>query len=555
MAKSLYIGKWESLEAVKEALSQPISHLAVDTETINLTSQIAVGIGIQWAPDERLYIQVLPEPSELLPQVMGLIGNPTITKLYFNASFDYRVLYDLADDYGLTPPDYSNIQDASIMAQVQGNSSHALDALSIQYLDYTNEYSIKGLLEEAKREGVRSPTTLDIPIEKLGKKCLNDCWATWNLYEVLSHRWPNERNKECYEVDVKLLPILHRMETKGLRLRRQVVADHYDRLSREIKQYEDECTELGFNPGSSQQVGYILSTRGNILPMTRSRKQLSTDEEALEALDDPLAQTILKYRGIRKLLSTYVEPWRNQERAYTKFRIDLVTGRLASSDRNLQNIPPEMRDIFGPDNKVFSWADYSQIELRVLAGMSHDTVMMEAYRTKEDLHGKTAIAGGVDRPTGKLFNFARIFGASDNMLHRKTGVPEEQIRILRQAWEVLYPDAGRWIKNQQYNHGSYVETDFGRRMALPENITNANPRAFEAHRGKCAVNFPIQGTAADIVKRAMLIVAREGPDLRLQVHDELVVDGEYDFPEPITHIHPTIHTPIKEERGLSWVKS
>ena len=538
--------------------------IAVDTETISIKDITCIGIGLQIAPDESLYVEVWPDPSDLLLLVTSLIADPSIIKIYFNANFDFRVLEFLHDTDSTPLPDYTNIADPSLMAQIQGQSDHSLDDLSFSLLSYSNELSIAGLLEEARIEcGRKSVSMLDVPFEQVATKCLNDVWATWHLWENLQHTWPNTQNKECYDIDIALIPVLKSMEQKGLLLDKEVVESEYVRLRNEVMGYADVCTDMGFNPSHPQQVGYILASRGNILPFTKSRKQLRTDEDVLSELDDPIAKLVLEYRSANKLLTTYIEPWREQDRAYTHFRIDLSTGRLASFNRNLQNIPPAVRRVFSPDSSNFNWMDYSQIELRILGHVSHDTTMQDAFKLGISIHeltmkelwpnAKRYGSNGEDSQeylNSKTFSFAKVYGASDYQLHRKTGVPLDRIPGLRSAWGILYPQAQSWVDNQYNWPYDYVESDFGRRMALPTNIHNMKPHVFTAHRGKCAINYPIQGTAADIVKRAMLKV--KDYDLRLQVHDELVFDGEVELDESLARIHPEIHTPFNTYVESKW---
>lgn len=552
--RELYEGSLETIEDILDSLNRA-NVLAVDTETINLKNQNCVGIGVQWSDIDRLYIQVLPETSSLLPFILELLSQTDNTKIYFNVGFDYRVLAALAKAESFPAPDLTNIEDVSVAAQVQGNSDHSLDALSIQYLAYSNQYSIKGLLQEARSDQCKSPTTLDVPFEQLATKCLNDVWATWHLWKKLWHLWPNDQNRECYEVDIKLLPILFRMEKKGLLLDQAKVTEHYNTLHEEVEQYASQCNDLGFNPGSPGQVGFYLASRGNILPFTKSGRQLRTDEEALGELDDPVAQLILRYRKANKLLSTYVTPWKDSERAYTHFRIDLSTGRLASFDRNLQNIPPAMRDVFSSDGGMFSWADYSQIEMRIFAHLSQDPEMMTAYREGRDIHAMTQLAlwPGSDpkdserRLVAKTYNFAMLYDANTYTLARNTGLSESDCSEFRSRWFQYYKGGRNYIESRKRDQSPYAVSDFGRRMSLPD--TSYSP---QSHINKCKINYVIQGTAADIIKRAMV---RLGDiDLRLQIHDELVVDGAFEFPEFMAHIHPEIYTPIEQKQGSKWSK-
>lgn len=522
------------------------SLLSVDTETVSIKDPTLVGIGIQWSPNEALYIDVV-EWHPYIAEIMAILGDRTRTKIYFNAMFDLRSLYQFALDEGYDYPDDINIEDASLAAQIQGNADHALDTLSIKYINYRNEYSIKGLLEEAGRRS----TTLDIPIDKLGAKCINDCYATWHLWEYIRKQWPNPENEECYRVDKKLYHLLLSMERKGVALSESKLEKFRGDLQQKVDELVTYCDEYGFHPGKPQQVGLILSQRGCSLPLTEKGGQLKTDEDILENLDDPLADIVLQFRSSNKLLGTYITPWIGQSRAYTHYRIDLSTGRLASFDRNFQNIPPDIRAIFSADKSIFSWMDYSQIELRTLAYVARDATMIRAYEEGRDLHQMTADAAKTTRSNGKTFNFAKVFGASDTRLSKSTGTPIDKVREINKAWAQLYPEANHWInKSMNQHNGRYAVSDFGRRMGFSSPYPGANQRAHYAHISKCAVNYPIQGTAADIIKRAMLQLG--DTDLRIQVHDELVVDGDFDFPWELEHIHPELHTPFEKKKDFIW---
>ena len=534
-------------EAVIATLTeQHWPEIAVDTEAITVKNQTIIGIGLMYGP-HRLYVRTFPELTDAVPIVMHLISRPDITKIYHNCFYDLRALTELADEEGFVEPDVSNLIDTSFMAKVSGRSA-ALEDNSRELLNFSNEYSIKELLAEAGR----GATMLDVPFEKVAKKCLNDVWATYNLASAFNLT-PAQR--DCYEVDIKMARLLLHMEGKGLLLDQPKLSETRERLKRSVVQLADICSAEGFNPGSPQQVGYVLASRGNILPFTKSRRSLRTDDETLSDCDDPLAQTVLDYRKATKLLGTYVEPWIGKERASTHFRMDLSTGRIASFDRNLQNIPPDMRGIFLPDDMVWSWFDYSQIELRCLAAIAGDSTMTMAYANGQDLHQMTADAAGVSRQDAKTFNFAKVYGASDRMLARRTTVPKERIRELRAAWDKLYPDAAYWINSRMRTHGDTVETYYGRKMLLPQEKEGMNTgRGFEIHVANCAVNYSVQGTAADIMKRAMLHLD-DSPDFRLQIHDEALVNGYYDFNNRgLESICPDIPTPIEAKFGPLWIK-
>lgn len=549
-----------SEEEIIERLSSHQGIIAVDTETVNTNDYTLIGVGIYIGSGEGFYFRSFPDPSVYTPLVMHLLSCSEITKVYHNGqNFDLEVLDKFAFDEGFDAPDDVNIQDSEIMAKVAGLPG-GLQRVGEQWLGYDDLFSIKDLFE-------LNGTThmLGVPFEQVALKCLNDCRTTWHLYHYMDDRL-TPRQRECYEIDRQLIPLLRRMQRKGLRLRQGVLEAHAEGLKRDILRIKRECEYEGIeNPGSNVQVGFVLASRGHILPFTKGkRRQLQVNEEILETLDDPLAGMVLDYRGKVKLLGTYVVPWIGKERAYTHFRLDLATGRLASGrvnawdtvNRNLQNIPPAMREVFAPDSGVWSWADHGQIELRTLAYVSGDRTMVAEYAKAEpDLHSITAAAGGVSRAAGKTFNFAMVYGASNKMLARRTGVRIERIQGMREAWRELYPGAQRWIDNQFYNHnGEWVEDNFGRRMRLPEPVegANINPKAFAAHVGKCAVNYPIQGTAATIVKKGMLLIDSMGYDMRIQLHDEYLIDGAWEPPEELAHLHPELYTPFELKQGVIW---
>jgi len=215
-----------------------------------------------------------------------------------------------------------------------------------------------------------------------------------------------------------------------------------------------------------------------------------------------------------------------------------------------------MREIFRADEGTWTWADHGQIELRCLAYLSKDSAMMEEYaKENPDLHSMTAQAAGISRQAGKTFNFARVFGAGDKKLASASGVAIQRVKAVRAVMASLYPESEAWIQQNMRSHGEWVESALGRRCRLPEMQEGVeyNKRAFEAHVGKCAVNYPCQATAADIVKRNMLTIFEEiGDRMVLQVHDEFLVDGDYEFPEKLARVHPELATPFEVKRGPIW---
>ncbi|KKK77913.1 hypothetical protein LCGC14_2848820, partial [marine sediment metagenome] len=358
---------------------------------------------------------------------------------------------------------HGRLADISTMAHIQALPSGALADMSRAYVGFKID-TIADILPERK-------TMLDLETAVVARKCLNDCLATTRVYDKMDgpawwdadpHTWSYEANwydgcdpleptsytvtqamKDCYQVDMKLTPLLMRMSRRGIALRADLVEGWYERTSKARLFFEDICLKEGFQPGSNQQVGYALAARGNFLPFTESKKQLATGEEILSQLNDPLAVVVLKYREYTKLKGTYLEKMRGQARSYTHFRMDLSTARLSSYDANLQNIPERIREIFAPDTGVWTDADASQIELRVFAHETKDPVMLQAYADGSDIHATTQMAlwptsdlGDKEmRRRAKVFNFAKIFYAIVKTLSAHTKLPEAICREYGTTWD------------------------------------------------------------------------------------------------------------------------
>ena len=488
--------------------------VAVDTETISLKDTSCIGIGLQVSDEDRYYFRVLPEPSDYLPLVQQILQDKSRTKIFHSAKFDMEVL-------AAYQPDATNVQDTYLICKCLGIPA-GLQELG-ESIGFTDMFSISDLLESV--EGKRNPTMLDVAWDGVALKCMNDVRATWfGLKKLKTMMGPKIR--ECYEVELQVLQVMLEMEKWGLKLDSDLLDTKANQLSALCNAFEIHCADLGFNPASNQQLAMYLAHQGVSLPMTRSRKNLAVDEDTLNGLDIPIAREVLEYRGNRKLLSTYVLPWIGQDRAFTHFRADLSTGRLASYGRNIQNVPSKVRNVFVPDSGQFTWFDYSQIEMRLFAWISQDRRMMQAYANGEDIHWVTQQVlfpmsereDEVTRVLAKTFNFAMVYLAKAGTLAAHTKLPYQTANRYRSEWLKLYPQGYFWMLEQARGEGSYAETLFGRRMKLPAGPTMD-------HVAKCRINYPIQGTAADIIKRAM--VACKDLDLRVQVHDELVFDGDF----------------------------
>jgi len=409
-----------------------------------------------------------------------------------------------------------------------------------------------------------------------------DCLATLRLYfkqggpawwEADAHTWEYEANwydgcdpfeptsyavtqamKDCYQVDMKLVPLLMRMSRRGIALRTDLVEDWYQRTSKAKFFFEDICTREGFEPSKPQEVGLTLAARGNFLPFTKTGKQLATGNDILSNLTDPLAVVVLKHREYTKLKGTYLEKWRGQSRSYTHFRMDLSTARLSSYEDNQQNIPPRIREIFAPDTGTWSSLDNNEIEMRVFAHVTQDPAMLQAYKDGSSIHATTqeALWPGSDltnkamRTRAKTFNFAMVFYALVKTLSHHTKLPESICKDYREVWIGKYSDAYIWMQDKEEGE-DWIENLYGRRCRLPEGLQYT-----AKHVINCRINYPIQSGAHEVVKRQMLFCDRLGMDIALEVHDEILVDGKVDFPTELAYIHSELHTPFKVKQSPYW---
>ena len=555
-------------ELIGRLLHPPTNMIAVDTETVSLKDRTMLGFGIAISPDEAYYVPVWPEQSEILLQVYSLICDSSITHLGHNYTFDLGVFRQFAVSKNLPFPDYNNIHDTGIMANVS-----ALDAdLHTLAYKYSNTgltlFTIPQLLDEARNKtGKRNVNMTDVDPELVALKCMNDVRTTYSIFEKLSSQL-TPQTLDCYQVDKELLGVLKTIERKGLKLNEQKVNERYSELTSKIEVYKDWGDERGFNISSPAQVGMFLGYNNIVLPTTKSGRQLDTSEEELQKFNtNPLVKTILEYRKLSKILSTYVEPFRGQDRAYTHFRLDLATGRLASASeectdhvcRNQQNVPSELRDIFQPDNEVFTWADMSQLEMRVFAYLSQDKHLLEAYQRGESIHEITFRGFypnmELDKNSpyyvkAKTGNFAMIFDAQDSTIASQCEITIPEAKRFKHVWFGLYPDAKKFMESKQNTGSEYEETIFGRRMRIPPDYERG-----KNHSNKCRINYPVQGSGADLNKRAMLKLYKETylTDARLQVHDEILNDGLIEFPhELVSKIHPDIYVPWEVKSGSIW---
>lgn len=541
-------------------------YFAFDTETTSLNVMDAELVGISIAIDDHQawYIPV-PADRKAAEQVVDslrpILENEAVEKIAQNAKYDYSIL----KRYGVEVS--APVFDTMIAHYLlQPEMQHGIDYLSEVYLKYRKIHT-DDLIETKQKKVSESlfdfdadekPTSMrDVPISQIMEYCCEDSDAALQLYKIFKKELKKEKLESLfYDIEMPLVKVLADMELTGVRLDVAALKESEGILNEELKHIEARITEIAghpFNPLSPKAVGTVLFDELRLDPKAKKTKsgQYTTNEEVLQKLKDksPIVDEILNYRGVKKLLSTYIEALPLEVnpttgRIHTSFNQTVTaTGRLSSSNPNLQNIPirdalgRELRKAFIPDEgEVFFSADYSQIELRIMAHLSQDPNMTEAFLSGEDIHAATAAkiyhlpvaeVSKLQRTKAKTANFGIIYGISVFGLASRLNIPRSEAKELIDGYFETYP------KIQEYMNKSievarakgYVETLFGRKRVLTD-ISSANATV-RGYAERNAINAPIQGTAADIIKIAMVRIARrikkEGlkAKLLIQVHDEL----------------------------------
>jgi DNA polymerase-1 len=493
--------------------------IAIDTETVSLVDRSPIGIGIAVNQDTSFYFPV--DESGHNPYIPWfLLEDPSVLKIYHNATFDLDVIDMIAHNSGRREFNTTNMIDTSIIARMMLEPDVSLPFICWKVNKETT--SASDILHMCH------VTTFDkVPENEVAIHCCQDTQVTYALYNL----WKDEYDKPYMSIEMQVVDILFRMGKVGLLIDQELRAKLEATFSKEREYYISLCEGFGFNPGSPQQVGYILAKRGVMLPFNRRKwgkpLSLNTDVSVLEFCADPLAAIVLKYRQVDKALGTYLRPLKYHPRAYTSFHLDAATGRVSSKAINLQNIPAadyerslNIRNIFLPDSGAFTDFDYSQIELRVLANLSNDREMLRVYDNDLDIHQDTADFMGVDRKICKSVNFGMVYGATAQTLMETAKIPDlARCETLIRDWFRRYSGVQEWIYQQQKFglYKQYIVTLFGRKIRMP--VEEGDEESIK----RKAVNYAIQGSAAEIMKRAM-IKCRHLP-MSLQVHDELVFDG------------------------------
>ena len=435
-----------------------------------------------------------------------------------------------------------------------------MDSLALKHLGCNTIH-----FEDIAGKGAKQLTFNQIDLDQAGPYAAEDADITLRLHHTLwAELQANTKLASVYQdIELPLISVLARMEQTGVLIDRKKLAEQSAELAKAIVQVEEKAyKEAGgpFNLGSPKQIQQILFEQQGLPVIKKTPKgQPSTAEDVLQelALNYPLPQLILEHRGLSKLKSTYVDKLPEQinpntKRVHTSYHQAVAaTGRLSSSDPNLQNIPirteagRRVREAFiAPNGWVILAADYSQIELRIMAHLSEDKTLLHAFANNEDIHRATAAevfgvaldqVSSQQRRSAKAINFGLIYGMSAFGLARQLGIDRNEAQNYVDLYFQRYPGVKRYmdgIRHQAHDQG-FVETVFGRRLYLPEiNSKNAQRRQYAE---RTAINAPMQGTAADIIKRAMIAVdqwlAKRSDRVRMimQVHDELVFEIDEDY--------------------------
>ncbi|HAS6168871.1 TPA: DNA polymerase I [Vibrio vulnificus] len=538
---------------------------AFDTETDSLDYMVAnlVGLSFAVAEGEAAYVPVahdyLDAPEQLdrdwvLAQLKPLLEDDTKAKVGQNLKYDASVLAR----YGI---EMKGIKHDTMLASYVYNSvggKHDMDSLALRFLQHS---CIS--FEQLAGKGKNQLTFNQIDLNEAAVYAAEDADVTLRLHNRLfANIEQDEKLNAIYqEIEVPLVPVLSRMERTGVLIDDMKLSAQSQEIAVRLGELEQKAYEIAgqpFNMNSPKQLQTILFEQMGLPVIKKTPSGTpSTAEEVLQelALDYPLPSVIMEYRGLAKLKSTYTDKLPKMinphtGRVHTSYHQAVTaTGRLSSTDPNLQNIPirneegRRIRQAFvAPHGYKILAVDYSQIELRIMAHLSGDQALLDAFQQGKDIHAATAAeimgvsieqVSSEQRRRAKAVNFGLIYGMSAFGLAKQLGIPRGEAQAYMDKYFERYPGVMQYMEDTRSNasqHG-YVETIFGRRLHLPE-ITSRNVMRRKAAE-RAAINAPMQGTAADIIKKAMLLVDQwiqeEGNGrvkLLMQVHDELVFEVE-----------------------------
>ena len=559
--------------------------IAFDTETTSLDYMKARVVGVSFAveagkaayvPFGHDYEDAPDQLSEdtVLGNLKPLLEDPSVNKLGQNLKYDAHVL----QNHGIH---MTGMSDDTLLESyiLDSTKRHDMDSMASRYLNIDTIH-----FEDIAGKGAKQLTFNQIDLEQAGPYAAEDADITLRLHQHISAHLESEPTlqKVYQEIELPLMPILQHIERNGVKVDAQMLADQSHQITERLAELELQAyAEAGeeFNLGSPKQIQAIFFEKLELPVIRKTPKgQPSTAEDVLQELaeDYELPRLILEHRGLSKLKSTYTDklPLQIDEttgRVHTSYnQTGAATGRMSSSDPNLQNIPirseegRRIRKAFVADegNCILA-ADYSQIELRIMAHLSGDQSLLEAFRDGKDIHRATAAevfdvaldkVETEQRRAAKAINFGLIYGMSAFGLAKQLNVTRYQAQDYIDLYFERYPGVKDYMDStrEQAHDTGYVETLFGRRLYLPEiNSRNGQRRQYAE---RTAINAPMQGTAADIIKRAMIMVHNklQSSDINalmiMQVHDELVFEVAENQVDALSEL---LHTEMESAADLN----
>jgi len=567
------------IEKLKQA---PVFAFDTETDSLDNVSANMVGLSFATEPGVAAYVPVahdyLDAPEQIsrervLELLKPILEDEKALKVGQNLKFDRGILQNYGIElWGIA---FDTMLESYILDSVAGR--HDMDSLSDRWLKHKTV-----TFEEIAGKGKNQLTFNQIALEEAGHYAAEDADVTLQLHLKM---WPKLQKHAgplnvFQNIEMPLVPVLSRIERNGVKIDPAVLHKHSEEITLRLNELEQKAHEIAgepFNLSSTKQLQTILFEKQGIKPLKKTPGGApSTSEEVLEelALDYPLPKVILQYRGLAKLKSTYTDKLPlminpKTGRVHTSYHQAVAaTGRLSSTDPNLQNIPVRneegrrIRQAFiAPQDYVIVSADYSQIELRIMAHLSRDKGLLTAFAEGQDIHRATAAevfgmslesVTGEQRRSAKAINFGLIYGMSAFGLSRQLNIPRKESQKYMDLYFERYPGVLQYMESTRAKakEKGYVETLDGRRLYLPD--INSSNAARRAGAERAAINAPMQGTAADIIKRAMIAVdawlEKDQPRVRMimQVHDELVFEVHKDDLESVSKkIHELMENSMK----------
>ena len=574
---------------------QQADHFAIDTETTNLDYRVAelVGFSIAFDANEAYYVPLAhdyegaPEQlsrEQVLAQIKPILENEQVKKIGHHLKYDAHIFAN----HGITIQGwYFDTMLASYVLNAAA-TRHGMDDVARVYLSH-----LTTTFEQIAGKGAKQKTFNQIELEVAAHYAAEDAHVTYRLYEVLSSKLKShpELVNILHNIEMPVARVLTGMEEDGIKLDHKFLDQLSVEFSDTMQTLENQATELAgetFNIASPKQVGEVLFDKLGIKGGKKTATgQYSTSESILEKIEHPLAEVILEHRGLAKLKNTYTDRLVEQShdathRVHTSYHQALTaTGRLSSTDPNLQNIPirtpigRQIRKAFiAPEGRVLLAADYSQIELRLMAHFSQDDALVHAFQQSQDVHRRTAaeVLGiaiedvtNDQRRQAKAVNFGLLYGMSEFGLTRQLGFTREESRSYIARYFQRYPGVLDYMERtrQIAREQGFVETILGRRLYTPDIL--ATNKMIKQAAERAAINAPLQGSAADIIKLAMIavdkILPKDQAKLLLQVHDELVFEADVAIADELSKqiadvmqsvLEISVPFVVEVGQGLNW---